>query len=133
MGLTAAEDALADAAVDPAGLPEFEMAVVTASSSGGTEFGQNEIQRLWKSGPQFVGAYQSIAWFYAATTGQISIRHGMRGPCGVICGEQAGGLDAIGQTRRPLRGRSKPVVTGGTHRPPCPSGVGGPTAHRFPS
>jgi act minimal PKS chain-length factor (CLF/KS beta) len=123
MGLTAAEDALADAGVDPAGLPEFEMAVVTASSSGGTEFGQREIERLWASGPQFVGAYQSIAWFYAATTGQISIRHGMRGPCGVISCEQAGGLDALGQARRLLDGDIRLVVAGGTDASLCPYGL----------
>lgn len=123
MGLTAAEDALADAAVDPTVLPEFEMAVVTASSSGGTEFGQNEIQRLWANGPQFVGAYQSIAWFYAATTGQISIRHGMRGPCGVISCEQAGGLDTLGQARRLLAGDIRLVVAGGTDASLCPYGL----------
>ncbi len=43
------------------------MSVITASSSGGNEFGQREIQNLWGKGPGFVGAYQSIAWFYAAT------------------------------------------------------------------
>jgi act minimal PKS chain-length factor (CLF/KS beta) len=47
------------------------MSVITASSSGGNEFGQKEIQNLWGKGPIYVGAYQSIAWFYAATTGQI--------------------------------------------------------------
>ena len=41
-------------------------------------------RKLWGQGPGYVGAYQSIAWFYAASTGQISIRHGMRGPCGVL-------------------------------------------------
>jgi act minimal PKS chain-length factor (CLF/KS beta) len=123
MGLSAAEDALADAGVDPSALPEYEMAVVTASSSGGTEFGQKEIERLWSSGPQFVGAYQSIAWFYAATTGQISIRHGMRGPCGVISCEQAGGLDTLGQSRRLLAGDIRLVVAGGTDASLCPYGL----------
>jgi act minimal PKS chain-length factor (CLF/KS beta) len=96
MGLHAAALALADAAADPGALAEYDMAVVTASSSGGTEFGQREIEKLWRHGPGHVGVYQSIAWFYAATTGQISIRHGMRGPSGVMAAEQAGGLDAIG-------------------------------------
>ena len=50
---------------------------------------------LGARGPSFVGAYQSIAWFYAATTGQISIRHGMKGPCGVVVSEGAGGLEAL--------------------------------------
>jgi act minimal PKS chain-length factor (CLF/KS beta) len=52
---------------------------------------------------EYVSAYQSFAWFYAVNTGQISIRHGMRGPSGVLVAEQAGGLDAVGQARRQLR------------------------------
>ncbi|MCP2341100.1 ketosynthase chain-length factor [Actinomadura rupiterrae] len=123
MGLTAAEMALGDARVSPAELPEYASAVVTASSSGGTDFGQREIERLWSRGPQWVGAYQSIAWFYAATTGQISIRHGMHGPCGVISAEEAGALDAIAQARRLVRGGSRVVVTGGTDASLCPYGV----------
>ena len=87
--------ALDDAGFDPPEHDPYRMSVITASSSGGNEFGQKEIQNLWGKGPGFVGAYQSIAWFYAATTGQISIRHGMKGPCGVVVTEGAGGLEAL--------------------------------------
>ncbi|MEV0092405.1 ketosynthase chain-length factor [Streptomyces sp. NPDC050738] len=124
LGLYAGESALRDAAVDPAELPEYEMAVVTSSSSGGTEFGQKEMTALYQHAPSHVGAYQSIAWFYAATTGQLSIRHKMRGPCGVLACEQAGGLDAIGQARRLLTGGdSRLVLTGGTDASLCPYGL----------
>ncbi|WP_298181239.1 ketosynthase chain-length factor [Saccharomonospora sp.] len=123
LALAATDQALADAGIDPAAEPEYSMAVVTASSSGGTEFGQHEMERLYAKGPQWVSAYQSIAWFYAATTGQISIRHGMRGPCGVVCGEQAGGLDAVGQAARHLVRDVDLVVTGGTDAPLCPYGL----------
>ncbi|WP_327327162.1 ketosynthase chain-length factor [Streptomyces sp. NBC_01210] len=123
LGLSAAEAAIADAEVNPAELPEYELAVVTSSSSGGTEFGQHEMENLYQHNPEWVGAYQSIAWFYAATTGQVSIRHGLRGPCGVICCEQAGGLDAIGQARRLIRTGSRLVVTGGTDASLCPYGL----------
>ncbi|MFI9028048.1 ketosynthase chain-length factor [Streptomyces sp. NPDC053560] len=125
--LAAAEEALDDAAVDPRALPEYAMAVVTASSSGGTEFGQREMERLYQQGPQWVGAYQSIAWFYAATTGQVSIRHGMRGPCGVLCCEQAGGLDALGQSRRLLDTGSELVLSGGTDASLSPYGLAAQT------
>jgi minimal PKS chain-length factor (CLF/KS beta) len=93
------------------------MSVVTASSSGGNEFGQREIQSLWGKGPRFVGAYQSIAWFYAATTGQISIKHGMKGPCGVVISEGAGGLDALAHARRNIRRGVDVAVSGGFEAP----------------
>jgi minimal PKS chain-length factor (CLF/KS beta) len=122
LALVAVQSGLADAGIDPERLPEYEMAVVMASSSGGTEFGQREIERLCSRSPSHVGAYQSIAWFYAATTGQVSIRHGMRGPCGVICTEQAGGLDTLAHARRLLRAGSRLVVSGGTDASLCPYG-----------
>ncbi|MBP2323142.1 act minimal PKS chain-length factor (CLF/KS beta) [Kibdelosporangium banguiense] len=128
-GLAATAMALADAGTDPAAFDEYDMAVVTASSSGGTEFGQREIERLWNTGPRAVGAYQSIAWFYAATTGQVSILHGMRGPCRVIATEQAGGLDAVAEARRVI-GRGTPmVVAGGTDASLCPYGLVAQTAN----
>ncbi|MFB8241721.1 ketosynthase chain-length factor [Kitasatospora purpeofusca] len=119
-GLVATERALEDAGIDPGELDPYDLSVVTAASSGGNEFGQREIQKLWADGPRFVGPYQSIAWFYAATTGQISIRHGMKGACGVMIGEQAGGLDALAQSRRSLRSDARAAVCGGTDAPLSP-------------
>ena len=80
MALAATQMAFDDADFEPVEQDPYSMSVITASSSGGNEFGQREIQALWGKGPGFVGAYQSIAWFYAATTGQISIRHNLMGP-----------------------------------------------------
>ncbi|GAB3435908.1 ketosynthase chain-length factor [Flindersiella endophytica] len=122
LALAAADWALADAGVDPETLPEYGMGVVTASSSGGFEFGQRELQTLWQQGPETVSAYQSFAWFYAVNTGQISIRHGMRGPTGVLVTEQAGGLDAVAQARRQLRQGVRLVLTGGFDASVCPWG-----------
>jgi act minimal PKS chain-length factor (CLF/KS beta) len=120
IALVAAGMALEDAGVEPGSLPEYEFGVVTASSSGGNEFGQREIEKLWSRGPRHVGAYQSIAWFYAAASGQISIRHGARGPCGVLVSEQASGLDALGQTRRLVRAGTRLVLSGGAEAPLSP-------------
>jgi 3-oxoacyl-(acyl-carrier-protein) synthase len=118
MALGATQMALDDADFDPAEQEDrYSMSVITASSSGGNDFGQKEIQNLWGKGPGFVGAYQSIAWFYAATTGQISIKHNMKGPCGVVLAEGAGGLEAIQQSRRTVRRVVDFVVTGGLEAP----------------
>ena len=95
MALAATAEAIEEAKLEANEENEWTISAITASSSGGNEFGQKEIQNLWGKGPVFVGAYQSIAWFYAATTGQISIRHGYKGPCGVVLAEGAGGLEAL--------------------------------------
>ncbi|MFF2195575.1 ketosynthase chain-length factor [Streptomyces sp. NPDC058157] len=122
LALTAADEALADAGVDPAQLPDYAAGVITASSAGGYEFGQRELQALWSKGGQYVSAYQSFAWFYAVNSGQISIRNGMRGPNSVLVSEQAGGLDAVAQARRQLRKGIRLVVTGGMDSSLCPWG-----------
>jgi act minimal PKS chain-length factor (CLF/KS beta) len=113
LALAAAEWALADAGIDPARLPEYGMGVVTSNASGGFGFTHNEIRKLWTAGSQHVSVYESFAWFYAVNTGQISIRHGMRGPSAVLVAEQAGGLDAVGHARRTVRNGAELVVTGG--------------------
>lgn len=122
LALVAADWALADADVDPAALPDFAVGVVTASSAGGFEFGHRQLQNLWDKGPEHVSAYQSFAWFYAVNSGQISIRHGLRGPSGVLVTEQAGGLDAIGEARRLVLDGQPMMVTGGVDGSPCPWG-----------
>ncbi len=120
LALVAAQWALADAGVQPQEWSEFDMGVVTASSSGGFEFGQRELQKLWSKGRRYVSAYQSFAWFYAVNTGQISIRHGMRGPGVVVVSDQAGGLDAIALGRRQIRKGSRLIVSGGVDASICP-------------
>jgi act minimal PKS chain-length factor (CLF/KS beta) len=122
LALVATDWALADAGVSPEALPEFDMGVVPASSSGGFEFGQNELRKLWSQGSQYVSAYQSFAWFYAVNSGQISIRNGMKGPCGVVVSDQAGGLDAVAQARRQIRKGTALIVSGAVDASICPWG-----------
>ncbi|SHN37205.1 ketosynthase chain-length factor [Actinacidiphila paucisporea] len=122
MALVAADWALADAAIEPRGLDGYDMGVVTASSAGGFEFGQGELRKLWSRGSQHVSAYQSFAWFYAVNSGQISIRHGMKGPSGVVVSDQAGGLDALAQARRQIRGGTRLMVSGAVDATICPWG-----------
>ncbi|MEW2438202.1 ketosynthase chain-length factor [Streptomyces caniferus] len=122
LALTAAAWAIDDAGVDAAALPEYGMGVVTAASGGAVEFGQRELQNLWSKGKEYVSAYQSFAWFYAVNTGQISIRHKMRGPSGVLLTEQAGGIDSLGHARRHIRKGIPLVVAGGVDAALCPWG-----------
>ncbi|WP_165818212.1 beta-ketoacyl synthase N-terminal-like domain-containing protein [Frankia canadensis] len=113
IGMAASRLALADAAYDPAAHEPYATAVVFGSGSGGNGFGQRELSRLWTRGRTAVSVYQSIAWFYAATTGQTSIRHGLKGPSGVVVSDGAGGLDSIAQARRVIRRGTATVLAGG--------------------
>ncbi|WP_405682981.1 beta-ketoacyl synthase N-terminal-like domain-containing protein [Streptomyces sp. NBC_00057] len=118
--LAAADLALEDAELRPDDLPPYSFGAVTASAAGGVEFGQREIERLWSKGPAHVGPYQSIAWFYAASTGQLSIRHGLKGPCGVLVADESGGLDAIAHAARDIRYGTTAMLVGGAEAPFAP-------------
>lgn len=120
MGFTAAEQALADAALDLSELEPYSASVVLASSSGGNIFGQRELQRLWSHPERTVGAYQSIAWFYAATVGQLAIRHQAKGPSNVLVSESAGGLDSLAHAARLVRRGTPVVLAGGLEAPLSP-------------
>ena len=120
LALLAAKEAAASAALDAIGRGSFDIGVTTAAGAGGCAFGQREIEALWSRGPRHVGPYQSIAWFYAASTGQISIASGFRGPCAVLSSESAGGLDAIALSRRAISRGSPVQLCGGTEAPVSP-------------
>ncbi|GAA0896703.1 MULTISPECIES: ketosynthase chain-length factor [Streptomyces violaceusniger group] len=113
LALVAADRAFRDADVAPGDLPAYGIGVVTAVGSGGFEFGERELRKLWSLGANHVSAYQSFAWFPTVNTGQIAIRSGSRGPNGVLIGDQAGGLDALGQARRQIRRGSRLIAAGG--------------------
>ncbi|MFD9129152.1 beta-ketoacyl synthase N-terminal-like domain-containing protein [Kitasatospora sp. NPDC059571] len=118
--MAAADLAVEDARYRPDENAPFATGVVTAAGSGGGEFGQRELQNLWGQGSRFVGPYQSIAWFYAASTGQISIRGGYKGPCGVVASDEAGGLDALAHAARTIARGTDTVVAGGAEAPLAP-------------
>jgi len=120
MSFVAAEQALADAGVDVSTMDPDELSVVMASSSGGNQFGQRELQRLWSQPDRTVGAYQSIAWFYAATVGQLSIRHQAKGPSSVLVSESTGGLESLGHAARTINRGSSVVLAGGLEAPLSP-------------
>jgi minimal PKS chain-length factor (CLF/KS beta) len=122
LALAASDWALADAGVEPGTYDSTQMGVATAGASGGLEYGQRELDNLWTAGPGHVSVYMSFAWFYAVNTGQISIRHAMRGPAGVVVSDQAGGLDAVAQARRNIRKGARLIVSGGMDSSFCPYG-----------
>lgn len=122
--MAAAQLALNDAGFGHADIDSpYSVGVFTAAGSGGGEFGQRELQKLWGQGSRYVGPYQSIAWFYAASTGQISISNGFKGPCGVVASDEAGGLDALAHAAQAVRRGTDAVVVGATEAPLAPYSI----------
>ncbi|MET9431046.1 beta-ketoacyl synthase N-terminal-like domain-containing protein [Streptomyces sp. NPDC003036] len=114
--MATADEALADAGLEQPGDP-YDVGVLICSYAGGVTFGQVEIERLWARGPRHVGPYQSIAWFYAASTGQVSIRRGLKGACAVLVTDEPGALDALGHSARELRRSGGAMLVGGAEAP----------------
>ncbi|BFU44069.1 ketosynthase chain-length factor [Krasilnikovia sp. MM14-A1004] len=113
LALIAARGALEDADVDPTARSDHDMGIVTANASRHSAPTHREFRKSWRPGPEHAGVYESLAWFYALNTGQVSIRHGMRGPSTALVAEQAGGLDALGQARRTIRTGVPLMLCGG--------------------
>ncbi|MEU9716929.1 ketosynthase chain-length factor [Streptomyces sp. NPDC047976] len=122
LALIATDCAFADAGIAPGDVHPCDMGVVTAAGSGGFEFGERELRKLWSQGARHVSAYQSFAWFYAVNSGQIAVRNDLRGPAGVVVGDQAGGLEAFSYARRRLRKGSRLIATGGFDASICSFG-----------
>lgn len=114
--MVAADEALRDSGISVDGDP-YATGALMCSGAGGVEFGQREIAALWSEGPGRVSPYQSIAWFYAASTGQVSIRNGLKGMCGVLVTDEPGMLDALSQSERALRRGTSSMLVGGSEAP----------------
>lgn len=118
--LVASDRALSAAELVPNPAGDYSIGVATASTGGAVEFGQRELQNLWGKGKEYVSTYQSYAWFYAVNTGQISIRHSLKGPSCVLVADHAGGLDVFGKVKQMVAAGCRSVLIGGVDGPLCP-------------
>ncbi|MFJ2651559.1 ketosynthase chain-length factor [Streptomyces sp. NPDC087420] len=121
LALIATDAAVTDSGLEPAAISDGQVGIVTGISAGGLEYSQRELQKLWSLGSDHVSAYLSFSWFYAVNTGQISIRHGLTGPGGVLTG-QTSGLDSIAQARRYVADGVPVVMCGAAESTMCPLG-----------
>lgn len=113
--LISARQAVEDACLDIRAEDPARVAAIFSAGSGGNEFGQHQLHTCWSQGPNFVSAYLSIAWFYAASIGQVSINQGIRGYGRNICAEAAGGLIALSQASKAImRGVCDIAIVGGS-------------------
>lgn len=119
--LTSAREAVSQSGLDIRQEDPTRVGAVFAAGTGGNAFGQQQLHLCWEKAPKYVSAYESIAWFYAASIGQVSIRHGIRGYGRNICAEAAGGLIALAHAARIIgQGLCDVVVAGGSEASVAP-------------
>lgn len=92
-----------------------------ANIFGGMEFAERELYAQHWIGPERVSAYQSIAWFFAATQGQWSIANGIKGFGKSIVADRVGGHQALLLGALAIRqGHADVVYAGGFEAPLVP-------------
>lgn len=119
--LVCAKQAIADAGLQLQDEKPQKIGAVFAAGTGGNEYGQQQLHICGSLGPKHVSVYLSIAWFYAASIGQVSICNNIRGYGRNICAEAAGGLIAMGHAAKILaQGMCDVVIVGGCEAPLTP-------------
>lgn len=100
-----------------------EIGVQLGNNYGGLSFAQKELTNLSESGPGGVSPYQSFAWFYSVNTGQISVRHKLKGPSGTIATEACSGIDALGLANYEILSGTDFMITGAIDGTRSPFGI----------
>ena len=98
-----------------------EVGMYFSNLVGGMDFAEPELYAQTYIGPSRVNAYQAIAWFYAATQGQWSIKTGIRGHAKTVVADRTGGLQSIGLAAHAIRrGNCRVAFAGGFEAPIVP-------------
>ena len=119
--LVCTQQAIRDAGVQIRDEEPERVGAVFAAGTGGNEYGQQQLHLCYSQGTKHVSVYLSIAWFYAASIGQVSISNKIRGYGRNICAEAAGGPIALGHAAKIIaQGMCDVVVAGGCEAPLTP-------------
>lgn len=121
LALVATHLALEDAKLDLEREDRERVGTIIGNNLGGSIFGEEQLQQLHARGARAVSPFQSIAWFYAATIGQISIKYGLKGYSKTYVADRAGSLFALGDAFRAIqRGDLDICLAGGCEAPVSP-------------
>lgn len=119
--LVCTKQALEDAGLQLRDEDPTKVGAVFAAGTGGNEYGQQQLHICGSQGPKYVSVYLSIAWFYAASIGQVSISNKIRGYGRNVCAEAAGGPIALGHAAKIIAQKTcDVVVVGGCEAPLTP-------------
>ena len=83
--LICAQQAILDTNIQLQDRDPTRIGAVFAAGTGGNTYGQQQLHVCTNRGPNFVRPYLAIAWFYAASIGQVSIQNNILGYVSNIC------------------------------------------------
>ncbi len=122
----ACDDAIKDAGIEPSKENPDRVGVILGTGIGGINEMEAQFQRLSERGPGKVSPFLIPKMMCNAMAGQLSIRHGFRGPSFVTGSACASGAHAIGLAMRSIQfGEADLVVTGGSESAITPLGLAG--------
>ena len=120
--LAAVQGALQDARLVLAEEDPRRIGAVVATTLGGSEYVEQQFERLYLRGAHFMSAHTALAWLHVANVGRMSIRYDLRGYSKVPISDTCGSLDALGLAYQAIRrGAADVLIAGGTEAPlhPC--------------
>ncbi|MEL7361085.1 MAG: beta-ketoacyl-ACP synthase II [Bacteroidota bacterium] len=128
-GLVAADEALADAGLDPATMDQADkdrFGVVFGSGIGGMKVFQDQTINYHENGPRRISPFFVPMMILDIAAGQISMRHGLRGPNYATVAACATGNNAIVDSFMLIRsGLADRMLCGGSEAGVTGIGVGG--------
>jgi 3-oxoacyl-[acyl-carrier-protein] synthase II len=124
--MIAAEQAVRHAGLDGDGVDKERIGVLIGSGIGGMETFEDQHRILLEKGPGRVSPFFIPMMIIDMAAGQVSIRHGFKGPNFATVSACASGAHAIGEALRLIRaGDADAIVTGGSESTVTPIAVAG--------
>ena len=125
--IAAADEAVADSGWKPQTTEDFERTgVIIGSGIGGLATIAETAIEMHEKGPRRVSPFFIPSALINLASGQVSIRHGFKGPNHSVVTACATGAHAIGDAARMIRyGDADVMVAGGAEASVCPIGVAG--------
>jgi 3-oxoacyl-[acyl-carrier-protein] synthase II len=125
--IAAADEAVADSGWQPQTDEDFERTgVIIGSGIGGLATIADTAIEMHEKGPRRVSPFFIPSALINLASGQVSIRHGFKGPNHSVVTACATGAHAIGDAARMIRyGDADIMVAGGAEASICPIGIAG--------
>src|SRR5690625_681380 len=129
--MVAADEAVADSGLEINDDNAERVGVWIGSGIGGIQALQDGFKVLYEKGPRRVSPFFVPMMIPDMASGQVSIRHGAKGPNGATVTACATGTNSIGDAFKIIeRGQADVMISGGTESPITEMGVAGFQANR---